>query len=132
MHASLNNHGMLHQNLSYQISLAFIFRDMERARLMADAYIRLVVDKNFNFKMFHIIWYDALISFHFIRETNDETWRVRARDDYVKIKDWSKHSKWNFENKLLLLDAELHNTRKEIEKAVECYDAAIASAREHR
>ncbi|KAL7473519.1 hypothetical protein ACHAXS_013974 [Conticribra weissflogii] len=42
------------------------------------------------------------------------------------------HSEWNFENKLLLLEAEIHFSKGEHGLAEDKYYAAIESARRHR
>ena len=48
------------------------------------------------------------------------------------MKKWLRYSDWNFENKLLLIEAECYNTRKEFDKAAKCYEASIKSAQEHK
>jgi len=48
------------------------------------------------------------------------------------MKDWSTHSAWNFTNKLFLMEAELHNTQKDFEKAAMYYEASIKAAQEHK
>jgi len=45
---------------------------------------------------------------------------------------WSEHSSWNWENKLLLLEAESVHAKGEFDRAGSFYDNAIRSAREHK
>ena len=127
--------GSAHRVLSYLTTEAFMFRDMEKARRMADAYIEyfgIEDQQSPKYNKFYNVFYEALIAFYFIRKTEEQRWKVRARDAHAKVKEWSRHSTWNFENKLHLLNAEMHHTHKEHDKAVECYAAAILSAHKHR
>ena len=48
------------------------------------------------------------------------------------MKTWSRHSDWNYKNKVLLVEAEFYNTQKEFDKAANYYEAAIKSAHEHK
>jgi hypothetical protein len=48
------------------------------------------------------------------------------------MKLWSEHSSWNFENKMLLLEAERMHTLGIYDRAATLYEAAIRSAREHK
>ena len=50
----------------------------------------------------------------------------------MKMKKWSRHSDWNFKNKVLLIEAEYYNTQKDFDKAAICYEASIKSAQEHK
>lgn len=48
------------------------------------------------------------------------------------MKEWAVHSDWNWKNKLLLVEAEYHNTQKDPGKAVSCYKASIKAAHDHK
>lgn len=41
-------------------------------------------------------------------------------------------SDWNWKNKLLLMEAECFNTKREFDQAAACYEASIKAAREHK
>jgi hypothetical protein len=62
----------------------------------------------------------------------DERYQVRGENALSKMKGWLIHSDWNVKNKLLLIEAELHNTMKDFDMAESCYKASIKTAREHR
>jgi len=47
------------------------------------------------------------------------------------MKKWRKYSDWNFSNKLFLLEAEYSFLKKDHPRAIYCYHASIASARQH-
>ena len=49
-----------------------------------------------------------------------------------KIKLWSIHSSWNFENKMLLLEAEKMHTLGDFDNAASLYERSVRSAREHK
>lgn len=49
-----------------------------------------------------------------------------------KMKEWSRHSDWNFKNKLRLMEAEMHYALKEFDEAASCYVTSIKAAQEHR
>ena len=50
----------------------------------------------------------------------------------LKMKGWLQHSEWNFSNKFLLIEAEMHNTQKDFEKAAVCYEASVKAAHKHK
>jgi hypothetical protein len=62
----------------------------------------------------------------------NERYRSRGEIALLKMKSFLIHSDWNVKNKLLLLEAEYHNTMKEFEKAALCYEASIKAAQVHR
>ena len=62
----------------------------------------------------------------------EEHYQVRGENALMKMKKWSRHSDWNFKNKLLLIEAECYNTQKEFDKAAFCYKASIKSAQKHK
>jgi len=80
----------------------------------------------------YIVFYEGLISFYFTRLTGEEICRIRAENAYSQMREWSARSEWNFENKLLLIEAELYYTRNNYDKASLCYEASIKSARDHK
>jgi len=49
-----------------------------------------------------------------------------------KMKEWSIHSDWNYKNKLLLMEAEYHNTQKDYANAAICYETSIKAAQDHK
>ena len=46
--------------------------------------------------------------------------------------EWSIHSDWNYKNKLLLMEAEYHNTQKDYANAAICYETSIKAAQDHK
>ena len=64
--------------------------------------------------------------------TGEETYKIRGEHAMLKMKEWSRHSDWNFKNKLLLIEAEYYNTQKDYDKAAQCYEASTKAAQEHK
>lgn len=81
------------------------------------------------------VFYEGISSLVLARETQVETQRSAFRqigEKAVKtMLDWKKHNEWNFENKLLLLQAELHYLNKDFNMACSAFEASIESAQEH-
>jgi tetratricopeptide (TPR) repeat protein len=80
------------------------------------------------------IFYGGLAALHLAKRADAE------KDKWVKIGEkavsttasWIDHSNWNFENKYLLLSAELQYVRGNYNAAGDCYNASIYSAKNHR
>ena len=54
---------------------------------------------------------DGLIGFHLAKENRAEQeakWRNLGLDSIILYRKWTKHSEWNFSNKLYLLEAEYY------------------------
>jgi len=80
------------------------------------------------------IFYSGLIAFHFLRESPQEHqyWMGIGRCAIQKFEQWTTECKWNFENKLCLLNAEYYFSLGEMEIASRQYQLSITSARSHR
>ncbi|KAL3804823.1 hypothetical protein HJC23_006595 [Cyclotella cryptica] len=78
-------------------------------------------------------FYEGLTAFQLARKSADEThWIDMGKCAIVSFQKWVDHSKWNFENKLLLLKAELKFLEGLKDDAIEIYQASIKSAKDHR
>lgn len=66
------------------------------------------------------------------RDTKQEKWVSIGEHSVEAVSKPASCSSWNFENKLLLLQAELHYTNGRHAMAELFYQAAVRSAREHR
>ena len=82
------------------------------------------------------IFFEGLASFLLARQSTGEVESAnmieRGHSVLAKMKCWSEHSLWNWENKVLLLEAESMFTNGDFERAGPLYDSAIRSAREHK
>jgi len=78
------------------------------------------------------VFFDGISCLLLARQTNQAKYRIVGEQAIETMTIWVKYSKWNFENKLRLLQAELHYLNEELEQAVTAYTAAINSARQHK
>ena len=82
------------------------------------------------------IFYEGLASFLLARQTKDSEQRARwiekGENVLTKMKYWSEHSPWNWESKMLLLEAEKMNTMGNFDQGSRFYERALRSAREHK
>ena len=118
------------------LARAFLFRQQDDASLNID--ISGELDKYSHQINTHVLFgflFEGLTSFRLARETSDDEsakWIGRGRSVLAKMKCWSEHSLWNWENKMLLLEAESLFTNGDFDRAGPLYDSAIRSAREHK
>jgi tetratricopeptide (TPR) repeat protein len=80
-------------------------------------------------------FFEGLTSFLLARRSSGDTstkWIDRGDSMLTRMRSWSEHSKWNWENKMLLLEAESMYTKGEFDRAESLFDSAIRSAHEHR
>ena len=80
------------------------------------------------------IFYEGLAALRLARtENGDRTKWVSTGEEAVStFETWKDGNKWNFENKFLLLSAELHHTKGDHALAEAHYKSSIESARNHR
>jgi hypothetical protein len=125
-------HGKLHH-----LTRAFLFRQMDDVsrqhfntfQIEAESFNQL--NPNFLFGYF----FEGLASFQFARQSSDEEsakWIEKGQLVLGKILSRKEHSQWNWENKVLLLEAENMYTKGYVDRAGPLYDDAIRSAREHK
>jgi len=82
------------------------------------------------------IFFEGLVAFQCARrEDNDsrkEKWAHRGESALKRMRCFSDHSLWNWENKSLLLLAEKMYTEGNFDRAASCYDRALQSAIDHK
>lgn len=112
---------------------AFLFRQMFDATLHI-GISEIVAESSHLVKVDFAIGYffEGLSSFQLERLNKSGKWIERGHSALERIRCWSGHSSWNWENKLLLLEAEEKYTEGDIDFAVPLYDRAIRSAHEHK
>ena len=121
--------------LAIKFMCSFIFRRLDEVKATARQYLELFErqgDGAAQFINIYRVFYGGMISLHFYRESQDQFWMDRATHAIKKMETWTAASEWNFENKLLLLQAESNYACGEMEKATEKYYLAIESSRKHR
>ena len=73
-----------------------------------------------------------LCSFEATGQVSKATWVGRGQSILAKIRSWHEHSSWNWENKVLLLEAMEMHTLGNYDAARALYISSIRSAREHK
>jgi tetratricopeptide (TPR) repeat protein len=118
----------------FQTVREFVFRDMDKALKCTDMYFEHFGVDRMQMRYIYIynVFYDGLINFHFASKTGDKRYRVRGKHALLQMKEWLRHSDWNFENKYLLLKAEYKKISNDYAKAATCYDASIQAATKHK
>mmetsp|Transcript_1921 Transcript_1921/g.4149 ORF Transcript_1921/g.4149 Transcript_1921/m.4149 type:complete len:1254 (-) Transcript_1921:1038-4799(-) len=113
-----------------RLFLAYWFKRYEEAAEMAKLYKRRMMMPLVD--VYHAL-YEGLTAYHFARHLpNDPKWMEIGEKALLSFKTWKSHSTWNWENKFLLLEAECHFSKGELEKAEQTYTLAIESARRHK
>lgn len=77
-------------------------------------------------------FFEGLSLLNLARDTKDEKWRKVGERSVRTMSQLVIYSTWNFENKLCLLQAELHYLNARHTMAELSYQAAILSAHSHR
>jgi hypothetical protein len=93
-----------------------------------------ILEKNMPLRpiIYQGVFFEGLTSFHLARQTKGSEYHRRGEAALTFMKNWSEHNKWNFENKMLLLEAEKMHTLGLFDRAATLYESAIRSAREHK
>ena len=76
--------------------------------------------------------YLYLCSFEATDQVSKAAWIGRGQSILAKIRSWHEHSSWNWENKVLLLEAMEMHTLGNYDAAEPLYASSIRSAHEHR
>lgn len=77
-------------------------------------------------------FYGGLAMFILSRKIKEDKLIADGETHLLVMKTWEAESKWNFENKSLLLEAECHYAKGENEDAMRAYAKSISSARDHK
>ena len=116
--------------------VAFFFKKYDKAEEMAKKlcdYRKQLIVRIVRIRDVYGLFFQGLVAFRLSRSKEDEPeWMSFGEEAVVTFQSWAKHSEWNFENKLLLLQAECHFSKGDGEAAERKYKLAIKSARKHR
>jgi len=118
----------------HHLTRAFHFRQMFDATLHI-GISETIAESSHLLKVDFIMGYffEGLASFQLARLNNKSAnWIERGRSSLERLRHWSECSSWNWENKLLLLEAEDMYTEGLFVLAESLYDSAIRSAHEHK
>jgi len=118
-----------------QLMHSFIFKDLDKAEKLVRQHFEFF--KHHGTGMVHFVniyhyFYSGLIAFNCYRKTQDQFWMDIGAQSVSKFEKWTNECEWNFQNKLLLLQAEQHFSAGNIAEAGFTYNSAISSSRDHR
>ena len=83
------------------------------------------------------IFFEGLASFLLARQTTRDSeqlrWIEKGENVLTKVRSWSEHSSWNWEDKMVLLEAEkMYTVMGNFDQAASLYERAIRLAHEHK
>ncbi|KAL7463497.1 hypothetical protein ACHAXS_003866 [Conticribra weissflogii] len=118
---------------TYRVVTACFFQRYEYAAKIIEKYHSKIGNENFRVHTVIYKFYEGLVAFYMNRSQPDvDMWRKIGDKAIRNYQTWAKHSGWNFENKLLLLEAESLFSKGEYDSAEKKYVASIESARRHK
>ncbi|KAL7430231.1 hypothetical protein ACHAXH_004516 [Discostella pseudostelligera] len=123
-----------HALLTNQIATEFMLRNMDCALKCTEMYFEHFEARKLQlmYTIFNYVFYDGLINFYYMGQTGNTCYLERGEMALSKMKEWLRHSDWNFKSKLLLMQAEYYKVMKDVNKAAICYEASISTAMEHK
>jgi len=78
------------------------------------------------------LFFEGIASLCLARQTHQPKWRTMGENAVKQMQKMEMVSKWNFENKSKLLQAEHYYTDGKLKSAEVAYKASIVSAQEHK
>ncbi|MBK1985991.1 AAA family ATPase [Sphaerospermopsis aphanizomenoides BCCUSP55] len=132
IHREANAQNICHYLYFYKIFLGYLFQDYQQAI----EYTRLVEESN-DSAVGSIHMSDCYISLIYLAIYTDvsksEQTRIqkRVKAKLKNIKKWARFAPMTHLQKFYLVQGELHRVLGENTKAIDCYDLAIALAKEH-
>ncbi|KAL7546921.1 LOW QUALITY PROTEIN: hypothetical protein ACHAWF_011795, partial [Thalassiosira exigua] len=117
---------------SHQYTRAFLFEQYDK--LPEEGVLDCILEGNGNLRpaLFCGVLFEALVSFCLMRQTDQDKYRRKGEAALAFMRKWSKCNEWNFENKRLLLEAEMMHSCGQHEQASQFYQLSIISARKHK
>mmetsp|Transcript_17647 Transcript_17647/g.31915 ORF Transcript_17647/g.31915 Transcript_17647/m.31915 type:complete len:184 (+) Transcript_17647:88-639(+) len=106
-------------------------QDYTKANKCSEAILALPSSKLLKIQLVFHTFFTGLIAFEMHRDGAGEEQLAKGKDVLDKMKIWSKCSTPNFDNKLLLLEAECHASMCHIKAAKVAFEASGRSARDH-
>lgn len=105
--------------------------DYAEARVISQAILALPTRKMIKIQTIVHDFFAGIMAFHSYREGQGDEYLETGKEVFGKMMVWSKCSADNFQNKLLLLEAEQHASLFNINAARVKFEASIRSAQDH-
>jgi predicted ATPase len=116
--------------------ICFMFRSYDDTKENIEKYLACIGNTSWaNLFLHHAFqeFYIGLISFWLARKSRDgQQWYERGNNSKLALKKWAKSSKWTFENKWYLLEAEESYCNNDFEADKTFYEKAMSSAKDHK
>ena len=132
------NKALVLNNKIYQLVRAFLFCQLDEESLDTVNVWETILEEKHPLRPGTLlgIFFEGLVCFQLARQSNNdersELMEEKGETVLEKMKLWSQHSTWNWENKMLLLEAEQMHTLGDFDSAASFYERSIGSAREHK
>jgi hypothetical protein len=131
------NNSVLRTYCFQKAYISFIFRSFDDTKIASESYFACSETTWANLFFNHAAhtFYIGLISFWVARKSREERqqqWYQRGSKSKLALKQWVESSRWNFEHKWYLLEAEEAFCNSEFESAKFFYEKAISSATDHK
>jgi len=121
---------LLHHVTINQMYVDCYFRDYLSLATLAEKY-RMKTQKK-RVMDFYFVFFQGIAAMCLARDTNQNKWRSLGEKCVTTMNQLLEYSTWNFENMLILLQAELNYLNGRIAIAEKSYVASIVSAHKHR
>ena len=133
------NSSLLTNYKIHQLVRAYLFRQFDDLQSLNIVDILSDISENKHhtsaFLLFGI-FFEGLASFLLARQTTTDSersrWIEKGENVITKIRYWSEHSSWNWEDKMILLEAEKMYTIGNFDQAALLYQRAIRVAHAHK
>ncbi len=132
------NNSVLRSYCFQKAYISFIFRSYDDTKIAVEKYFACSETTWPNLLFFQAVqsFYIGLKSFWVARKSREEQqqqqWYQRGNKSKLALKQWAESSRWNFENKWYLLEAEEAYCNNDFESAKSFYEKAISSAKDHK
>lgn len=114
--------------LFHEVVRSFWKGHYERCNFYAEKYSNSFTEIK-NIRSFIILFYQGIVLSRFHKNRKNELRKQVAKNALESIRRASHESKWNYSNKVHLLEAEYFSLRWKNDEAKIAYDAAIAASR---
>jgi hypothetical protein len=115
--------------------ISFMFRSFDGTKENIEKYLACSSNTRANLFLGHAFraFYVGLISFWLARKSRDgQQWHEMGNKSKLALKKWAESSRWTFENKWYLLEAEESFCNNDFEAAKTYYEKAVSSAKNHK
>lgn len=124
-----NNSQLLYVNFVNQLCIHVWFRNFVAAAELSERH-----PSSEQKRILEVVrvFYEGIAFLNLARDTRQVKWRQLGEKASTRMAQFAAINKWSFQNKSLLLHAELHYLDGDLESAEVAYKASIESARQHR